>query len=131
MSCLKNTRNHSGNSVSLNRQPQTAVFSNKNTLFYPNELNFVPGQVKNWIFNVIWSSFVFSELRREVVVCFVDIGGIDDYHCLNFLFIIQIQFINHCRGIKINCYKTILLPCLFIDSTVFTWKSLLFPGYIC
>jgi len=66
-----------------------------------------------------------------MVVCFVDIGEIDDYHCLNCLFIIQIQFINHCQGIKINCYKTILLPCLFIDSTVFTWKSLFFPGYIC
>ena len=69
----------------MSRQPQTAVFSNKNTLlvlFYPNELNFVPGQAKTWIFNVIWSSFVFSELKREVVVCFVDIGGI--------------QFINHC-----------------------------------
>jgi hypothetical protein len=26
----------------------------------------------------------------------IDIGGIDDYHCLKFLFIIQIQFINHC-----------------------------------
>jgi hypothetical protein len=22
-----------------------------------------------------------------VIVCFVDIGGIDDHHCLNFLFI--------------------------------------------
>jgi hypothetical protein len=29
--------------------------------------------------------FRFSELRREVVVCFVDIGGIVDHHCLNFL----------------------------------------------
>jgi hypothetical protein len=32
--------------------------------------------------------FEFSELRREVVIHFVDIGGIDDHHCLNFLFII-------------------------------------------
>jgi hypothetical protein len=33
-----------------------------------------------------------KELRREseVIVCFVDICGIDDHHCLNFLFIILI-----------------------------------------
>jgi hypothetical protein len=24
----------------------------------------------------------------EVIVCFVDIGGIDDHHCLNFLFVL-------------------------------------------
>ena len=28
---------------------------------------------------------VFSELRWKVIVCFVDIGGIVDYPCLNFL----------------------------------------------
>jgi len=32
--------------------------------------------------------FVFSELRWEVIARFVDIGGIGDNHCLNFLFII-------------------------------------------
>ena len=31
--------------------------------------------------------FVFNGLRWEVVVCFVDIGGIVVLHCLNFLFI--------------------------------------------
>jgi hypothetical protein len=31
---------------------------------------------------------VFSELRSEVIVHFVDVGGIVDHHCLNFLFII-------------------------------------------
>ena len=31
---------------------------------------------------------VLNGLMREVVVCFVDIGGIIDHHCLNFLFII-------------------------------------------
>jgi hypothetical protein len=29
-------------------------------------------------------SFVFSEIRWEVIVSFIDIGGIDDHHCLNF-----------------------------------------------
>ena len=28
-----------------------------------------------WIYNVIWSFFVFSEWNWEVIVCFVDIGG--------------------------------------------------------
>jgi hypothetical protein len=30
---------------------------------------------------------MFSELRREVIVGFVDIGGIVEHHCLNRLFI--------------------------------------------
>jgi hypothetical protein len=30
----------------------------------------------------------WAQFRREVVVPFVDIGGIGDHHCLNFLFII-------------------------------------------
>jgi hypothetical protein len=35
-----------------------------------------------------WSyfAFVLSELRRDVVVGFVDIGGIVDHHCFNFFF---------------------------------------------
>jgi hypothetical protein len=33
-----------------------------------------------------WSFIVFSELMGEAIVRFVDIGGIVDYHCLNFLF---------------------------------------------
>jgi len=32
---------------------------------------------------------VFNVLRREVVVRFVDIGGIVEIHCLNFLFIFR------------------------------------------
>jgi len=31
--------------------------------------------------------FVFSELRSEVIVRFVDIGGIVDHYCFNSLFI--------------------------------------------
>jgi hypothetical protein len=33
--------------------------------------------------------FVFSKLKWEVIAHFVDIGGIDDHHCLNFLFIMK------------------------------------------
>jgi hypothetical protein len=28
--------------------------------------------------------FVFYDLRRDVVVCFFDIGGIVDHHCITF-----------------------------------------------
>ena len=28
--------------------------------------------------------FVFNDLRRDVVVCFVDIGVIVDHHCITF-----------------------------------------------
>ena len=35
------------------------------------------------------SFLVFIELRWEVLVCFVDIGGIDDHYCVNFLFCVQ------------------------------------------
>ena len=38
------------------------------------------------------SVFIFSELRGEVIVRFVDICGIIDYHHLNFPFIISDQF---------------------------------------
>jgi hypothetical protein len=34
--------------------------------------------------------FVWVQLRWEVIIHFVDNGGIDDHHCLNFLFIIPI-----------------------------------------
>ena len=33
--------------------------------------------------------FVFNCLSRDVIVCFVDIGGIVDQYCLKFLFIMQ------------------------------------------
>jgi hypothetical protein len=38
---------------------------------------------------VLWSFFCVQwvQLRWEVIVCFVDIGGIDDHQCLNFPFI--------------------------------------------
>jgi hypothetical protein len=34
---------------------------------------------------------VFSELRSEVIFRFVDIDGVLDHHCLNFLFLIVIE----------------------------------------
>jgi hypothetical protein len=40
----------------------------------------------NWLPLLFKLSFLFSELRWKVIVCYVDIGGIDDHYCLNFLF---------------------------------------------
>ena len=45
-------------------------------------------QTKTWISNVIYDGlflFLFSELKREVIVRLIVIGGIVDYHCLSFL----------------------------------------------
>jgi hypothetical protein len=47
---------------------------------------------KNFLNNGLYA---FNDLRREVVVCFVEIDGIVDHHCLNFLFII-ININNKC-----------------------------------
>jgi hypothetical protein len=47
-------------------------------------------QARTWISNVICHGLLcvqWVQLRWEVIVCLVDIGGIDDHHCLNFLFI--------------------------------------------
>jgi hypothetical protein len=37
-----------------------------------------------WFFNLIY--ILFNDCRPEVVVHVIDIDGIDDHHCLNFLF---------------------------------------------
>jgi hypothetical protein len=45
---------------------------------------------QTWISKVIFLClFVFSKWRWEVIAHCVDIGGIVDHHCLNFLFIIN------------------------------------------
>jgi len=55
---------------------------------YPRHILFL-SQARTWICNVIcrYPYFMFSELRWEVIAWFIDIVGIDDHHCLNFLFI--------------------------------------------
>ena len=41
--------------------------------------------------HISWFFFlVLNCLRWKVVVCFVDIGGINDHHCLNFVFAIYL-----------------------------------------
>ena len=46
-------------------------------------------QARTWLCNVICHCpyFMLIELRWEVTAWFIDIVGIDDHHCLNFLFI--------------------------------------------
>jgi len=44
-------------------------------------------EARFWIYNAIWCGlFVFKDFRWEVVVRFVDIGGIH-HHCFKLLFI--------------------------------------------
>jgi hypothetical protein len=51
---------------------------------YPRHI-FVPVSNQDLEFQLHMSwPFVLSELWRELIVCFVDIGGIDDHHCLSF-----------------------------------------------
>ena len=44
--------------------------------------------------------FMFSDMRWEVIARFVDLGGIIDHHCLNFIFIMLLK-------IYIVFYKTV------------------------
>jgi hypothetical protein len=41
---------------------------------------------------VVFFCVQLIQLRWEGIVCFVDIGGIDDHHCLNFLFIMYMYW---------------------------------------
>ena len=52
-----------------------SIFERKNFVFL-NSFQFLQTHDK-----------IYTDLRWEVIVCFVDIGGIVDHHCLNFLFI--------------------------------------------
>ena len=42
------------------------------------------------LFRSICRGLFYVQLRSEVIVRFVDIGGSDDHHCLNLLVLIQI-----------------------------------------
>ena len=53
----------------------------------------VPSQDLDFQRRMAWSFlFVFSELRWEVIVCFVNISGMVAHHCLIFLFIMCILY---------------------------------------
>jgi hypothetical protein len=57
-------------------------------------LRLVPSQDLDFIHHCS-SSCLFSKLRWEVIVYFVDTSGIVDHHCLNFLFIIYVLWIDN------------------------------------
>jgi hypothetical protein len=46
---------------------------------------------RNWISNVIYSGLFLCSVSSVVFVRFVESGGIDDHHCLNFLFMILLK----------------------------------------
>jgi len=54
-----------------------------------------PSQARNGKSYVV-ILYVFSELRWDVIACFIDIGGIDDHHCLNFLFLTYSSWLYLC-----------------------------------
>ena len=54
-------------------------------MLYNEKFNIKPGIPTLYVV----FSYMFNELRWEVIVGFVDIGGIVDYHCLYFLFIVN------------------------------------------
>ena len=64
-------------------------------IFSPIQVRGRNGYGENWLYNTglnpvvgfISLFFVFHGMRREVVVCFVDIDEIIDNHCQEFLFI--------------------------------------------
>ena len=58
-------------------------------------------QARTLISNVIYSGLFCVQLRWEVIVCFVDMGGINDHHCLNFLFIMMSYMNRKCMSL---CY---------------------------
>jgi hypothetical protein len=60
--------------VALNTITLTCLFDLHLLFYFPWNLFL--------FYNLSIPSLVFSELRLEVIVCFVDIGGIVDHHCL-------------------------------------------------
>jgi hypothetical protein len=61
---------------------------NNDTTIHKRVFVAVPSQYLNFQGYMSWSLLWSALLRWEVIVCFVDIDGIVDYHVLNFLYII-------------------------------------------
>jgi hypothetical protein len=65
---------------------------------------------------------MFNVLRSEVNACFVDIGGIVDHHCLNFLFIIQLGFLPYFSYL-FTIQLTFLPYCPYCEMRWKIWKK--------
>ena len=91
---------------------KTRVLFQINNLFNPVTCLCL-SKARTWISNIPFSFCVqWVQLRWEMILRFVDIGGIDDHHCLNFLFITELQNLKWkqiCKiiwNININLCKT-------------------------
>jgi len=60
-------------------------------LFNPATLLYLSKSKLGFPMSYVGVLIVFIELRWKISVPFVDIGGIVDHHCLNFLFIMDID----------------------------------------
>ena len=75
---------------------------------------FVSVQTQDLDFHISWSLLCTMIVRWKVVVCFVNIGRIADYHCLNFLFItLTLQTID-------NLWYNLKVICLSNHNSYFT-----------
>ena len=80
--------------------------------------------ILTWIANIIYHGlFVFSELRWQVIIHFLYIGGIVDHHCLYFFFIIITHEANHIIFLsqvtdKLYHIMLYLLPSLYVAAFV-------------
>jgi len=66
-------------------------------------------------------------IRWEVIVRFVENGGIDDHHCLNFLFITSLSrklFENIQHGVLCFCFACFSSPCCQFLWSVLFWSPL-------
>ena len=67
---------------------------------------------------------MLNELRWEAIVRFVDIGGIINYHCLNFLFIIVLMFdhnFKHKKHKNLQC--SLVKPPPSVQSVVWRYNE--------
>ena len=78
------------------------------------------------------SSSFFVQLRWEVIVRFVDIGGMDDHHCLSFLFIIypQIDISRQSHTFPLRCSHKNYVRFVFISSWLLEGSCLIYVIYV-
>ena len=85
----------------------------------------VPSHELDFLRHMSWSFLMFNDLKWAVAVRFVDIGGIVDRHCLNFLFITRQPFFFHYLQ-KYHCLEitTITPLCFYSSRTSFKTNNL-------
>ena len=78
------------------------------------------------------SSSFCVQLRWEVIVRFVDTGGMDDHHCLSFLFIIypQIDISRQSHTFPLRCSHINYVRFVFISSWLLEGSCLIYVIYV-